>query len=253
MKQKSLFFIFLFLCVSFLVAQEEQKSNRFRINVDYGIASVTSNLKGNWSVRQDVESYDYRDGGNSLSYNAWLMSCGVKPEYQLLNDKLGILTGIQYLRTMSNLSKDNTYFYLRYKQEGANTEFARIKRVEECSNYIGIPVELKYHLAYREGVSLFVRIGTDFNFKMNSDIRADFVNDLMKEREHEILDNIDVSTKSFYSTFYYSVGLRMGQKGKIGVNAELVLPSIYLTSNNFAIVDPQNFWGARVSLEIPVK
>ena len=56
-----------------------------------------------------------------------------------------------YISTDSKIRKDlkfdydeGGYFFLRYKSEGTTTEYAKVNKINEHTNYIGVPLELSF-------------------------------------------------------------------------------------------------------------
>ena len=237
---------------SFVTAQQPERNNRFLINVDFGSCFFGGELKDKWSIRQDVESYEYSADGRSVNHTTSSFCFSVKPEYRFFNDRASVLTGIRYTRFGSDLEKDK-YFHLRYKKEGTNTEFARVRSINEKYDYIGIPVEVQYIPIQFRHVGFYVKIGTDVNFRIQSDIDMSFVNKSMEEHQQEIFDIMDVNTNSFYSTLYASLGIKLGKVDGINFHFDIFLPSFVLTSNNSALASPGNFSGVQFSLVIPFK
>jgi len=60
------------------------------------------------------------------------------------------------------------YFFLRYNSENTNTEYARVKNINETSNYLGLPFELKISPFSIRNISFYFKVGTEFSFKLNT-------------------------------------------------------------------------------------
>ena len=251
MKYKILLFILIF-DFAFIAAQQPEHNNRFFMNVDFGACFFGGDLKDKWSIRQDVESYGYPHENNSVNQSTSSFYFSVKPEYRFFNDKASFTAGVRYTRLGSDLEKDK-YFHLRYKKEGTNTEFARVRSIKERYDYIGIPFEIQYIPIQLHRVGFYVKIGTDVNFRIKSDIDMTFVNESMEQHQQEIFDRIGVGTNSFYSTLYGSIGMKCGKVDGINFHFDVFLPSFILTSNNSALVSLNNFAGIQCSLAIPLK
>ena len=251
MKYKILLFLLIIGFVS-ISAQEPECNNRLLMNIDFGECFFTGELKNKWSIRQDLEPYRYLSDNHTINHSTSSFYFSIKPEFRFFNNKASVIAGIRYTRFNSDLEKDK-YFHLRYKKEGTNTEFARVRSIKETYDYIGIPVEIQYIPIQFRKIGFYVKIGTDFNFRIHSDMDMVFVNESMKQYQQEIFERIGVSTNSFYSTLYSSIGVKLGKAEGVNFHFEVLLPSFVLSSNNSSLNSPDNFGGVQCSLVIPFK
>lgn len=253
-KKISLFFL-LSLFIFSIKAQDKESSGYFMIGLEAGINSISGELNEKWPVRQDVGKYNPHYGSNNISTLTNGFFFGIKPEYVFCNEKFGVTSGIRYTRLNSTLSKESSqkdYFYMRYGGDETSTNFARIREIKEVQDYIGIPLEFRWTPIRFSIVGFYIKIGTDINFKVNSNMNIDFVEESMAEKKQEILDYVDIEDNNIYSTLYGILGLRLDIRPNIRLNIEALLPSLYLTKNNFAFFEPDNQSGARISLQIPI-
>ena len=250
-KHKILLFILILGSVS-ISAQEPERNNRLLMNIDFGGYFFMGELKDKWSIRQDVEPYSYPSDNHNINHSTSSFYFSIKPEFRFFNNKASVIAGIRYTRFNSDLEKDK-YFHLRYKKEGTNTEFARVRSINETYDYIGIPVEIQYIPIQFRSVGFYVKIGSEFNFRVHSDMDMVFVNESMKQHQQEIFDRIGVNTNSFYSTLYSSTGVKFGKAEGVNFHIGVILPSFILSSNNSSLISHDNFGGVQCSLVIPFK
>ena len=251
MKHKILLILLIF-GYGLTTAQQPEQNNPFLIHVDFGSCFFNGDLKDKWSIRQDIEPYGYTSYNNSVNHSTSSFYFSIKPEYRFFNGKAGVMAGIRYTRFSSDLEKDK-YFHLRYKKEGLNTEFARVRSINEKYDYIGIPVEIQYLPLQYQYVGFYIKIGTDMNFRIKSDIDMVFVNESMEKHQQEIFDRTGVDTNSFYSTLYGSLGAKIGKTDGVNFHFDVFLPSFVLTSNNLSLTSLGVFSGVQCSLVIPFK
>jgi hypothetical protein len=257
--KKFILLILLFSCVFTISAQEENKKKQLRNNAflicpEVFFGGMFNDLNEKWEIRQDIESQwnDYHNNyGSSVYSNTFYNYAGIRTEYRFLNSRMGLISGLRFT-TFSNKMEKDSFFHLRYICNNTGTEFARVKKIREINNYIGIPLELRLIPFQSKYVALSVKIGAEFNYRVNEDLSIDFVNDNMQSMEEEIINNIGVETKDFYSTLYCSLGIRLITENRVSLNMEIVLPSYIITSNNFSTIIPKTYNGFLISCQIPL-
>lgn len=256
MRSKKIFLLLLFIVnVCFLFAQD---SNPFSVNLEFGSNTVNSTLSDNWPVRQDVGSY-YYDGYNSnyVYIDNTVVFFGVKPEYSFFKNKMSVSSGLRFTNLFADLSKANAdqggYFFLRYNSENTNTEYARVKNINETSNYLGLPFELKISPFSIRNISFYFKVGTEFSFKLNTNTSIDFKDNAMDIYKQDIIGDLDIRSNTYYSVLYNSVGVNIDTLKKLKLNIELLLPSFFLTSNNSTLVNMDEFSGIQFSVNLPFK
>jgi hypothetical protein len=220
------------------------------VGIEANSTWIRGDISDKWAVRQDVETHNY-NSNNHISSSSNIFYFGIKPEYFFANNKLSISSGLKYSQINGKLYND-VFFHLRYRKEGNNTEFVRIKDIYEKHHYLGIPIEAKLSLINYEEVSFFVKAGIDFNMRISTKTGITFFSDYMSEFESDVLETVGISTNSFFSTLYYSVGMRLLSLNKIHFNIEGILPSIILTNKNSSIMNPDSFVGLTGSIVIPI-
>jgi len=208
-------------------------------------------------IRADVVPYNYYY--ESASYVMALLYknyYGLKFEKRILNNKLGVVSGIRYTRTDASIGKDTywtprtEYFYLLSAQDGTNTEFLKVKSITEISHYIGIPLEFRIYPYHEHKVQLYYKIGFDFNFLINDKADVVFLNSLMESHENEVEGIIENPWK-FYATACLAIGFKIGDPGKPGINIEACVPSGILSGNRNSFVAPTIGGGIQLSIRFP--
>ncbi len=209
-------------------------------------------------IRQDVSPYSYygRSSGN-INSNLNRFSGGAK--YELFNTeyKMGVSIGLRYVSFKSEItghsSPGSDFFYFRYYVSDTEIKFARVKSVSEFYRFFTIPVELRFNpLQYRK-FGLFIIAGSEF-YKLGIDQEFDieFDQDLMNEYKTDVIAAIDNNLNNSYSTFYASLGIKIGDINKPNLMFEFILPGFILTDENFALMDSDFFGGFRIALQIPI-
>lgn len=246
--------LILFLSIGSIKAQEK---GRFSLTFEYGAKNASSILSDNWAVRQDVGSYtDYGvnsrvDVGNSIN------SFGIKPEYSFLDNKLWVSSGIRFTTVYAEMMKydyaEGGYFFLRYNSEGTTTEYARVNKISESTNYIGVPLELTFSPFWYRKFDFYAKIGAELGFKLSSKTNIEFRDASMAGYEQAVIDKVGVSVNSYYSTVYGSIGAKYHLSDKLNCGFEILLPIAMLTQNNSSLVELSQVAGVQFSLSVPLK
>jgi hypothetical protein len=248
-----LFFPVLFVC--------SQESKKLSLGFEFGSDFVKGDMNDKWNVRQEVGTnyYDYLfdNTENTLNTNMSIRYFGIKPEFLLAKDRFSIGSGLRFSRINSSLTKnsstDNAYFILLYNQTGLTSEYAKIKKINQDNDYLGVPFEITYYPLKYELISIYARIGTELNFKLKSNTDIQFLNQNMETYQQIILNKVGVTSNSIYSTFYSSIGFQYGKVNEVKYNFDILLPSRILTKNNSSLINSTEFSGFQLSVQVPIK
>ena len=75
----------------------------------------------------------------------------------------------------------------------------------------------------------------------------------MNVNKDVILGRISSPVNRNFSTFYSSVGMKLGkEENKINFIIEVMLPSLLLSKNNFYFIDVDYIEGFRLSVQLPL-
>ena len=256
MKQKNLFLI-LVLSFAFSPARSQELKN-FTLGFELGSEFVTGQLNKNWNVRKNVGSYYYDyDYGNAFGTDMTISSVGIKPEFSFFKNRIGISSGLLYTQISSSLGKYssdiNPFFYLLNNGGTTNTEYFKVKNIQDDNDYLGIPLEVTLLPFQLEYIGFYLKAGVELNFRFHNKTDIQFYNASMEPYEQDIIRNTGITTNSIYSSFYSSVGMRFGKEDKIKYNLEILFPSTFLTTNNSALIVPDFYTGFKLSVLFPMK
>ncbi|MFC1734301.1 hypothetical protein ACFL6I_28695, partial [candidate division KSB1 bacterium] len=182
---------------------------------------------------------------------------GIKIERRAKNNKLGLLTGLRYTRVNSSFGKSYTwldndgYFYLLYKQEGTTTEYLKIKEVNQYSDYLGIPLEIRHFPFNPRFFRFFLKAAAEFNYRLSTTNDVVFNNDKMESFQAGVAEKFG-EPDNFFSMLYFALGLKLGNDNKTNVSLEAVFPSFYLSDNTSSLVIPQYGGGFQINIQIPL-
>jgi hypothetical protein len=88
------------------------------------------------------------------------------------------------------------------------------------------------------------------NVKSRSNIQ--FRDEEMDPFEEEILGNITGAVNQRYSTLYWAAGIQLGRTDRPNLLFEVFLPSLFLTKDNFALIDVDYYEGFRLAVQLPL-
>jgi hypothetical protein len=228
-------------------------------NIESGFIYPVGSLRENFPIRQNISSFyvnQTTDGEISSESSGFVV--GLIWEYFNTKFKTGVSTGVRYIDYNSEItgysSSNSDFFYLRYSMENSNTKFARVNSIAEANNLITIPLELRYVPIQSDIVGLFVKAGAELSvLNLKKKTTINFQEESMQVNQDEVLNSLGIVNEKFYSTAYASIGIKAGHKNKTNYIFEVFLPSIFLTKNNFTLVNIDYFEGFRFSIQFPVK
>ena len=228
------------------------------IHIEVGAIYPEGTISESLAIRQNISYYyanQYSNG--SISSETSGLIFGIRYEYFLPKFKSGISTGIRFTGLNTEISgytsSNSDFFYLRYSMEGSDTKFARVKSLKEDNYLLSVPLEVRFIPFTYKNFSLFAKAGIEYSvisLKRGVDIK--FQNDDMNMHEAAILAGISRPSNKNYSVFYSSIGIKLGQEGKLNYSLEILLPSFFMTKNNLSLLDLDYFEGFKLSVQFPV-
>ena len=255
---------------SVLFAEDEQvprkSNNNLKLAFEFGANGGWYGAEKFERVRENRSSFDnyyYSDdfnGSVSLSTSYF----GIKPEYFVWNNRIGIASGLRFTQASSILTgyrrswfSNRDKFLWKIKEEGLNTDYVQIDDFAQKSYLLGIPLEVRIFPNNRElPVQHYFKMGISFNYRVHSEYNINFTNPAMEK--HDDLVKSQMPHKSEFSSFFYGAfGFKIG-KFREGRwipwgNIELQIPYVQLT-NSIAFANTAFFPGIgfQCSFQIPI-
>ncbi len=248
--------ISLFIIHSSLNAQETgRKFLSFEAGYD-GIGCYSPDKEYIRPVNDQSTYYYY----NELSAYMGLAYTGVKFEYKVVNNYLGLAGGLRYTLASASIARDSymssnpDYFYIKYKQDGTNTYFAKVRGIKQNTGYIGIPLELRYYPLSRRRckVEIYYKAGMAFNLKLHSKSEIEFSDEGM-DRYNDEVSSVVEKTASSFSSFYLGAGLKIGNQTKPCLSIEANAPVFVAFPRGSYLLDPIVGGGIQLKFSIPIK
>ena len=267
---KSFLFIFMLLLSLRLVAQEERATKHknlklafeFGTNVTSGKLVKPEQIRENYSqdyyYGDDYYNYGFFVDGNSLRTTYF----GLKPEFFISNNRIGIASGLRFTMASSELVSDRNNFLWKVKEEGLNTDYVRINDIRHQSYLLGVPVEIRFFPNNRElPFQHYFRLGASLNYRIYSDNQVNFTSFAMKKYDDLVQSQLP-NNYAFSASLYGSIGFKIGmfKEGRWipWGNIDFMFPYIMLCAKSFAFVGNnrnEEFFpgvGFQVSFQIPI-
>jgi hypothetical protein len=248
------FYIFLLFTFIALSALGQEEKPRF-LQIETGIDFISGDPPQKDYIRADVDQYYSDFVTTSLRGLLYKNYFSIKAEKKILNNKLGLLSGIRYTSMVSTLGRDDywnessDFFYLLFRQEDTKTEYLKVREIKQVTGYLGIPLEARIY-PYQPGrFNVYYKIGADINYRLYSKTNAGFFNDEMEVFENELTKVVE-EPLAFYSSFHLGVGFRLGPEEKPGVNFEILIPVTIITGRK-GLVNPGAGAGLTLNARIP--
>ncbi|MBN2762665.1 MAG: outer membrane beta-barrel protein [Bacteroidales bacterium] len=254
MKTKFLFLgVFLLSLTYFLKGQEEKQKFLY---VETGIDFISCESPEKDYIRGDIDPYSYGYVTEQLRSLLHQEYVGVKFEYRLLKNLLGISGGFRYTRMISSIGKStywseaSDFFYVLSRQDGTTTEYAKVREIVQKSDYLGVPVELRIYPNKDYAVNIYYKIGATFNLNIINKEEGLFYSEEMNPYRDEV-SNVTEDPLPFYASVNLGAGLKIGKQAKPGANFEVSFPVGIIPSDENAFVTPQMGVGFQLMVRIP--
>jgi hypothetical protein len=254
-----LYFALLLCLLSFDTGLTFAQEKRLKyIGIETGMTFYENQMSNTDYIRGDIPSYGNGYSTSSITSLCQKLFIGLKTEILTMNDRFGLSAGLRYSRINSSAGKpdywtaNSNYFYWLYRQEGVNTYYLRVREINQTSDYMGIPLEIRYYTAPRPRlVRLFFKAGTEINLLLQSKKNVIFKDEAMDHYKSDLVSKIN-EPDPFYVTVYFGGGLRIGRELKPSLSLEGCLGSFFLGSGSFGLVDPEFGGGFQINIQIPL-
>lgn len=246
--------VLLFLSAGLVQGQEKHPLFLF---VESGIEFISCEQPSKDYIRADIEPY--YDHYPSSSIRALMHNdlFGVRIEYRIARNLLGISAGLRYSRMITSIGKpaywsdSPEFFYVHYRTDGLNTEYARVHELTQKADYIGIPVELRIYPYAEHLINFYYKAGATFNINAGSKTDVAFFDDKMDPYKGDVAEVVE-SAYSFYGSFNLGIGIKVGRLPKPGFIVEASFPIGMLTPGKDSFVSPEAGAGAMIMVRIPL-
>jgi hypothetical protein len=202
------------------------------------------------------QNFDYYS--NQIKALMTINYIGLRFEYRVINNLFGLSGGLRYSRMAASigrdsyLSSDPDYFYVNYNQSELNTEYAKVREINQKGDYLGIPLEVRLYPQKEHKIKLYYKAGVSFNIKVHSKSDISFFNESMEQYQAEVIKVIEKPSPNF-TTFHIGLGLKIGKSDKPGISIETYTPLGVRFPKGSYLVKPLAGSGIQLLLSIPIK
>lgn len=258
---KTLAFVSLIFASFYLFSQENVNENNnvqkgFFIGAEFGGGSVTGKLIDSWPIRQDVSSnnvyYSETESDNVVATSSSNVFGRINVGYTF-NRYFEVISGVKFSQIYADIrpKKEEGFFYIRYKNDGTGSEFARLDGIVQDQYFISIPLEVKFNAFKYEGLSFYVKLGTNIGLNVATKNDFEFALESMNPYKDEIMGVFDMKTNSIISTANASIGLSYWFNNDARINFDFNVVNDFITKKNSSILDLNRNNEFSVSCQIP--
>jgi hypothetical protein len=229
------------------------------IGVESGMTFIESELPDMNLIRGDIPNYSMGYSSSSLTSLTYIWYAGVKSEIFSLNDRFGLQGGIRFSQIINTIGKDEywgsstNYFYWLFRQEGTETEFLKIKEILQKTDYLGLPVEIRFFIAKRPHIlQLYGKLGAVLDFRVNTKTNVVFKDPTMDVYEKDISGQIKQPGAVSFA-LYAGSGFKIGTDQKPSVSIEACFPYFILTPQSSGMLHPLFGGGFQLTFQVPIK
>src|SRR5690606_8015945 len=127
---------------------------------------------------------------------------GISLEFASKNGWVVYASGLKYSRVRGKLSMDDLYwfstpyFFFRLRESGLVTEYVTLRKVIQHTDFLGIPLEVRWFLFGGRRVRFYIKGAAEVNYKIATGTEIDFYEPAMskykKQVEAELREVADV-------------------------------------------------------------
>jgi len=237
----------------------------FQLNAQFVVNHLVSLEGGASSMVTDIPNADFIRGNvpidqwesvSNVNSSLNRQFGGIKYEYLTMHNKMGISTGVRFSRQTGVIGRNDDwdsgdFFYLKYSENGQNTEYFKINGITQTTDYVGFPLEIRFFPYRASFLRMYFKAGMDFNYKLQSKTNVQFSNPDMDAYENDV-KALFREPKSFMATSYFTGGLRFGREYRPTVNIEAMLPTWTSDSKSTGMLRSYAGVGFMVNVQVPI-
>ena len=230
------------LFVSDLLAQDEQTTKRH--NLKFAFELGTNVTDGNFFNDNEVLNTTY---------------LGIKPEFFILNNRVGIASGLRFFISTSKLVSNGDNLSWIITNDGFNMKYLHINDIRHNSYLVGIPLEIRFFPNKRElPFQHYFKFGASFNYPFYAKNKVNIKNGTSAEYDDIIQHLLPKDNDALVSFIFGALGFKIGKykEGKYipWGNIEFQFPNLLLKSQSSSSIEDNLFLGVgfQVSFQIPI-
>jgi hypothetical protein len=174
----------------------------------------------------------------------------VKIEKRTSNDRFGFLTGLRFTHLNSRIIKSGfpNFLYFLLRQTGTTTEYLKVKELNEISNYLGIPLEVRFFPYKQRRFRLYFMAGGELSYQLTTKTNVLF-DDKTMEIYQSSAEEIVGKSSTWYAAFYARAGFILGkEKPRIGIG---ISAPVVITNTVSSLNTPVAGGGVQIQFQMP--
>lgn len=219
------------------------------------MTSILSELPEMDFIRGDIPSPSSYSSG-SINSKCTQTIAGLKIERLFFKEKVGLSAGLNYQYHNTSFGKTNEwntgddYFYWQIEDGSINTQYYRVKGVDQNNSYLAIPFEIRYFISQPYNFRLYGKLGLSINLLLHSETDILYLNEEMEMYSDEMIAMLNES-KAIHTSMHLAGGILLGRQGHRCVNLELQMPYFFLNQPG-GITNPLTGVGFEFSVLFPL-
>jgi hypothetical protein len=236
-----------------------QKGVRF-VGIEAGVQVLEAKIVNSERIRANISGVAAESRSNQLRSSSTTSYAGLRFESFLLNEKFSFSTGLQFAQTRSAIAQrvsvfdwyEPDFFFYRFREDGLNTEYVSLEEMVQTTDYLAVPVRVRFFPFKPRVFRLFFFSGASFGLKLKTESTATF-NDASAQHLNDVVVQHFDKTGAFNADMYFGAGIRLGKIGRTLYGVEVSAPAFSLTPNSGGIVRPGAGVNVQFSVSIPLK
>lgn len=222
------------------------------IGLEAGFEAVANNKVEADYIREESAPV-VADPASAEKIRGWSyrLFAGITYEKRFHNDKFSVLTGLRYTSMMSTVDKSTgpEYFYLLHRQTDVTTEYLRVRKLQQRSSFIGIPVNIRYFPFHaKHGARLYCFAAGEISYRLQTKTTVEFDDAQMGKYSGDVQNTVGSPSNAIYGIFSGGAGIQFRNKFTL----EFCIPVI-MTSGISTLVSPTFGGGIHLRFQLPYK
>jgi hypothetical protein len=177
---------------------------------------------------------------------------GIKIEKRTVNTRFGFSAGLRFTRLESSVIKSGVpnFFYILLRQTGTTTEYLQVRQLTEVADYLGIPLEVSFHVPGSRTFRFYVMAGLEWSYRLRRKTDVLFSSPGMESYESDVARIIG-EPDPYYAAMYARAGLIIGKRKPI-FSYGVTLP-VVITNTVSAVNKPVAGAGFQIQFYLPLR
>jgi hypothetical protein len=199
------------------------------VGIEFGIDGLGAEPYALPYLRADLQPVSFQGLSAQVQSSAYQMFCGAKAEIKSTNGRFGFLSGLQIKSLHTALSKiaSPQYFYFQFSENESSTEYYRVKSLQQVSNYITMPLHVRYFLWDQGSLRFYASVGANLGYRIICKNQVNFQDPSMNQYKNDVTSRMG-KPDPFYASGFLQGGIDIGKENKPHINIGANLPAFFM-------------------------